>query len=108
MRFYALVIWRTRGVVPELLQLVYLGDGQMVSYEPDEQDLLATERLVEAIWRAIEAPGAGEWLPSPGPAAGGAASRSTARRSATSPRPSRGCGLRGVLPRNRAAATTGE
>ena len=48
MRFYALVIWRTRGVVPALLRLVYLGDGQMVSYEPDEQDLLATERLVEA------------------------------------------------------------
>ena len=54
MRFYALVIWRTRGVVPALLRLVYLGDGQMVSYEPDEQDLLATERLVEAIWHAIE------------------------------------------------------
>jgi len=67
MRFYALVIWRTRGVVPALLRLVYLGDGQMVSYEPDEHDLLATERLVEAIWRAIElARQTGEFLPSPG------------------------------------------
>ena len=67
MRFYALVIWRSRGVVPALLRLVYLGDGQMVSYEPDEQDLLATERLVEAIWHAIEqARTNGEWLPSPG------------------------------------------
>jgi putative RecB family exonuclease len=67
MRFYALVIWRTRGVVPALLRLVYLGDGQMVSYEPDEHDLLATERLVEAIWRAIElARETGEFLPSPG------------------------------------------
>jgi putative RecB family exonuclease len=71
MRFYALVIWRTRGVVPSLLRLVYLGDGQMVSYQPDEQDLLATERLVEAIWRAIEeARSAREWLPSPGWACG--------------------------------------
>ena len=71
MRFYALVIWRTRGVVPSLLRLVYLGDGQMVSYEPDEADLLATERLVEAIWRAIEqARESGEWLPSPGWACG--------------------------------------
>src|SRR3954453_1010462 len=71
MRFYALVIWRTRGVVPALLRLVYLGDGQMVSYEPDEQDLLATERLVEAIWHAIErARASGEWLPSPGWACG--------------------------------------
>jgi putative RecB family exonuclease len=71
MRFYALVIWRTRGVVPALLRLVYLGDGQMVSYEPDEQDLLATERLVEAIWHAIEQSREdGEWLPSPGWACG--------------------------------------
>lgn len=67
MRFYALVIWRTRGVVPAMLRLVYLGDGQMVSYQPDEQDLLATERLVEAIWHAIErARDSGEFLPSPG------------------------------------------
>ncbi len=67
MRFYALVIWRTRGVVPTLLQLIYLGDGQVVSYRPDEQDLLATERLVEALWRAIEqARSSGEWMPSPG------------------------------------------
>ena len=66
MRFYALVIWRTRGVVPALLQLIYLGDGQVVSYRPDEQDLLATERLVEALWRAIEtARETGEWLPHP-------------------------------------------
>lgn len=67
MRFYALVIWRTRGVVPALLQLIYLGDGQLLSYRPDEQDLRATERLVEALWRAIEdAHAAREWLPSPG------------------------------------------
>ena len=67
MRFYALVIWRTRGVVPKLLQLIYLGDGQVVSYRPDEDDLRATERLVEALWRAIEdARRSGEWLPSPG------------------------------------------
>ena len=69
MRFYALVIWRTRGVVPKLLQLIYLGDGQVVSYRPDEQDLRATERLVVALWRAIEtARATGEWLPRPGAA----------------------------------------
>ncbi len=66
MRFYALVLWRTRGVVPALLQLIYLGDGQVLSYQPDEQDLRATERLVEALWRAMEeARAAREWLPSP-------------------------------------------
>ncbi len=69
LRFYALVLWRSRGVVPAQLRLVYLGDGQTVSYAPDEQDLLATERLVEAVWRAVEAAQrTGEWLPNPGPA----------------------------------------
>ena len=53
MKFYALVLWRTRGVVPTMLQLVYLGSGELVRYAPDEQDLLATERKVEAIWAAI-------------------------------------------------------
>ena len=53
MKFYALVIWRTRGVVPAMLQLIYLGNGEMLRYAPDEADLLATERKVEAIWQAI-------------------------------------------------------
>jgi putative RecB family exonuclease len=64
MKFYALVIWRTRGVVPAMLQLVYLGNGEMLRYVPDEHDLLATERKVEAIWRAIRiAEEAGDWRP---------------------------------------------
>ncbi len=54
MRFYALVLWRTTGTVPRLLQLMYLGNGEIVRYSPDEADLLATERKVEALWRAIE------------------------------------------------------
>jgi len=64
MRFYALVIWRTRGVVPAMLRLIYLGDGTTVSYVPDEHDLSATERQLEAVWRAIAlANQTGEWLP---------------------------------------------
>jgi len=66
MKFYALVLWRTRGVVPAMLQLVYLGSGEMLRYVPDESDLLATERKVEAIWRAIRlAEESGDWRPSP-------------------------------------------
>jgi len=68
MKFYALVLWRTRGVVPSLLQLVYLGSGEVLSFVPDEQGLLATERKVEAVWAAIaEAAAHGDWQPSPGP-----------------------------------------
>ncbi|GAB3039683.1 recombinase RecB [Nocardioides flavus (ex Wang et al. 2016)] len=66
MKFYALVVWRLRGVVPSVLQLIYLGNGEIVRYEPDEQDLLATERKVEALWRAITlAQSTGDWRPSP-------------------------------------------
>jgi putative RecB family exonuclease len=54
MKFYALVIWRTRGVIPTLLQLFYLADQTVLSYEPAESDLLATERKVVALWNAIQ------------------------------------------------------
>jgi putative RecB family exonuclease len=64
MKFYALVIWRTRGVLPSMLQLIYLGNAEMLRYVPDEQDLLATERKVEALWRAIvTARESGDWRP---------------------------------------------
>jgi putative RecB family exonuclease len=67
MRFYALVLWRTSGVIPRLLQLVYLGDGQVLRHAPDEAELLATERKVRALWAAIErAATTGDWRPSPG------------------------------------------
>ncbi|MBI2245050.1 MAG: PD-(D/E)XK nuclease family protein [Nocardioides sp.] len=67
MKFYALVIWRTRGVVPAMLQLIYLGNGELLRYVPDERDLLATERKIEAIWQAIRrAEESGDWRPSPG------------------------------------------
>ncbi|MBO1766397.1 PD-(D/E)XK nuclease family protein [Allobranchiibius sp. GilTou38] len=66
MKFYALVLWRTRGVVPRMLQLVYLGNSELVRYEPEEHDLLATERKVRALWAAIErAASDGDWRPSP-------------------------------------------
>ncbi|WP_104433063.1 RecB family exonuclease [Kineococcus xinjiangensis] len=67
MRFYALVLWRLKGVVPRQLQLVYLGSGDVLRYTPDEAELLATERKVKALWAAIErATAAGDWRPSPG------------------------------------------
>jgi putative RecB family exonuclease len=62
MKFYALVLWRLRGTVPRLLQLIYLGNGEILRYAPDEADLRATERKVEALWKAIRrAMDTGEW-----------------------------------------------
>jgi putative RecB family exonuclease len=53
--------------VPALLQLVYLGSGEVLRYAPDERDLLATERKVEALWTAIHrASETGDWRPNPG------------------------------------------
>ncbi len=53
MRFYALVWWRMTGQVPVRLQLMYLGNGEVLRYEPDEADLLHTERKVLALRDAI-------------------------------------------------------
>lgn len=64
MRFYALVVWRLRGVIPRMLQLIYLGSGDIVRYEPSESDLLATERTITALHEAIDrAYAADDWPP---------------------------------------------
>jgi putative RecB family exonuclease len=66
MRFYALVLWRMRGEVPTVLQLMYLATGVVLRYEPDEDDLRAMERKLEALWAAISrAMQTGDWRPSP-------------------------------------------
>ncbi len=54
MKFYALVLWRTRGVVAAQLKLLYLKDGDALTYSPDEAELLRFERTLQAIWTAIE------------------------------------------------------
>ena len=53
MKFYALVLWRTRGAIPAMLQLMYLGDREILRYAPDEADLIAVERKLLALWEAI-------------------------------------------------------
>ncbi|MFE7318672.1 RecB family exonuclease [Streptomyces sp. NPDC057555] len=66
MKFYALVVWRLRGVVPRRLQLVYLGSGEVLRYDPDERDLRGVERKLLALWEAIrEATETGDWRPRP-------------------------------------------
>jgi putative RecB family exonuclease len=66
MKFYALVLWRLNGRLPSLLQLVYLGNSEILRYAPDEADLLATERKVKALWQAIAlAAETQDWRPSP-------------------------------------------
>jgi putative RecB family exonuclease len=54
LKFYALVLWRTRGVVPRVLRLLYLKDAEVCDFTPDGDDLRRFERTVLALWRAIE------------------------------------------------------
>lgn len=66
MKFYALVLWRLRGVVPRQLRLMYLADRQALAYTPDESELARFERTLEAIWQAImRAAPTGDFRPSP-------------------------------------------
>lgn len=67
MKFYALVILRTRGIVPTQLRLIYLANGTILTYEPDEGELRRFERTLSAIWKAILAAGeTGDFRPNPG------------------------------------------
>ncbi|TQM45578.1 putative RecB family exonuclease [Pseudonocardia cypriaca] len=57
MKFYALALLQERGVVPTQLRLLYLADGEYLTYEPDEPELRRFERTLEAIWAAIRTAG---------------------------------------------------
>jgi putative RecB family exonuclease len=66
MKFYALVVWRLKNVVPRRLQLVYLGSGQVLTYDPVLADLERVERKLLALWEAIRlATETGDWRPRP-------------------------------------------
>ena len=62
LRFYALVLWRSTGVIPTQLRLYYLADREVLDYHPDEADLRSVERQVDALGRAIiKARESGDW-----------------------------------------------
>lgn len=66
MRFYAYVIWRTRGVLPKRLQLEYLGDGVVLAHEPTEAEMATVESRVRSIWAGIQDTArSGDWRPKP-------------------------------------------
>lgn len=54
LKFYALVLWRTRGVVPRVLRLVYLRDSEILDYSPEAEELERFERTLVALSQAIE------------------------------------------------------
>jgi putative RecB family exonuclease len=54
LKFYALVLWRTRGVVPRVLRLLYLKDAEICDYHPDGEELERFERTLVALSQAVE------------------------------------------------------
>ena len=67
LKFYALVLWRTRGIVPAVLRLVYLKDREICDFAPDAEELVRFERTLVALWAAIaKAREAREFRPTPG------------------------------------------
>lgn len=66
MKFYAVALFRSRGVPPTRLRLIYLADGQLLDYSPDRDELLRFEKTLMAIWGAIQSAGeTGDFRPNP-------------------------------------------
>ena len=69
MKFYALVLWRTRGVVAAQLKLLYLGTATRSPTPPTRRSCVRFERTLLAIWAAIErAVSTGDFRPEQDPA----------------------------------------
>jgi putative RecB family exonuclease len=66
MKFYAVALLRSRGVLPTRLRIIYLADGQVLDYAPDHDELVRFEKTLMAIWRAILSAGqTGDFRPRP-------------------------------------------
>ncbi len=66
MKFYAVAVLRSRGVLPARLRLLYLADGQVLDYTPDLDELLRFEKTLMAMWSAIQSAGmTGDFRPKP-------------------------------------------
>ena len=53
LRVYALLYWKNNGVLPRLLQLIYLGDGKLVKSNPTMAELAATEKVLHRVAKDI-------------------------------------------------------
>ena len=54
LKFYSLILWKSTGVVPSMLRIIYLGDGTIIEHVPSVQDLEIAEKKIIQIWRTIE------------------------------------------------------
>ena len=54
LRVYALLYWKEHNVIPKLLQLIYLGDANLLKSTPTESELLSTEKALLKIAESIK------------------------------------------------------
>ena len=54
LRFYGLLWFKKHGTIPKLLQLIYLGDKQILKSSPSQNDLLAAERKALQVGNEIK------------------------------------------------------
>jgi putative RecB family exonuclease len=68
LRCYALALWRLRGTVPAMLQLLYLASAEAIRSEPTTAELEKTEARLLGLWGAIvRCARTGEWPAARGP-----------------------------------------
>ena len=66
LKIYALVYWRNTGVIPRLLQLIYLGSSEVVRSAPTADDLIETEvGLFEVATSILSSTQENSWPPHP-------------------------------------------
>jgi putative RecB family exonuclease len=53
LRVYALLYWKNTGVLPRLLQLIYLGDGKLVKSNPTMNDIESVEKVLRRVAKDI-------------------------------------------------------
>lgn len=53
LRVYALLYWKATGVLPRLLQLIYLGDGRVVKSNPTMKDIESAEKVLHRVAKDI-------------------------------------------------------
>jgi putative RecB family exonuclease len=71
LRFYALILWLTRGQIPAQVLLLYLGNRDKITAAPTSGDLERTRLRIETIWREIQRMvAAGDFPPVKGPLCG--------------------------------------
>ena len=53
LQVYALLYWKNTGVLPRLLQLIYLGDGKVIKSNPTMSDIESAEKVLRRVAKDI-------------------------------------------------------